>query len=100
MGRLLGFLGVALRAVVVCVGAMDADEIVIEVGVCGRRVLFVAKSIANGWVGWVAEAGGMGVIVSELGGAYCAPWLALHVVGLRADMYGRGMTVWRGERMG
>ena len=83
MGRLLDFLGVALGAVVVCVGAMDADEVVMEVGVCGRMVLFVAKPIANGWVGRVAETGGMSVIVAELGGASCAPWLALHVVRLR-----------------
>jgi hypothetical protein len=78
----LEFLGVALGAVIVCVGAMDTDEVVMEIGVCGRMVLVVAKSIANGWVGRVAEADGMGVIVAELGGASCAPWLALHIVRL------------------
>ncbi len=54
VGRLLDFLGVALGAVVVCVGAMDSDEVVAEVGVCGRMVVFVAESVANGWVGRVA----------------------------------------------
>ena len=28
-----------------------------------------AKSIANGWVGGVAEAKGMGVVIAELSGA-------------------------------
>jgi hypothetical protein len=51
--------------------------------VCGRLVLVSAKSIANGWVGRVAEAVGMGVIVAELSCASCAPWLSLHIVRLR-----------------
>ena len=50
---------------------------------CGRVVLVTAKSIANGWVGRITEADGMGVIIAELCGASCAPWLALHVVRLR-----------------
>jgi hypothetical protein len=82
-GRLLEFLGVALGAVIVCVGAIDTKKVVMEVGVCGRVVLVAAKSIANGWVGRVAEADVMGVVVTELGGASCAPWLALHIVRLR-----------------
>ncbi len=56
MGRLLEFLGIALGAVIVGVGAMDTDKVVMEVGVCGRMVLVAAKSIANGWVGRVAES--------------------------------------------
>jgi hypothetical protein len=68
---------------IICVGAMDTNKVVMEVGVCGRVVLVAAKSIANVWVGRVAEADVMGVIVAELGGASCAPWLALHIVRLR-----------------
>ena len=45
--------------------------------------MVTAKSIANGWVGRITEADGMGVIIAELCGASCAPWLALHVVRLR-----------------
>ena len=51
MGCLLDFLGVALGTVVVCVDAMDSDEVVVEVGVCGRIVVFCAESVANGWGG-------------------------------------------------
>ncbi len=50
---------------------------------CGRVVLVSANSIANGWVGRVAGAEVMGVIVADLSGAFCAPWLALHIVRLR-----------------
>ena len=45
--------------------------------------MVATKSITNGWVGRIAEADGMGVFIAELGGACCAPWLALHVVRLR-----------------
>ena len=84
MGCLLKFLDVALGAVVVRVGSMDMNKVVMEVGVCGRVVLVSAKSIANGWVGRIAEADGMGVIIAELCGASCVPWLALHIVRLRS----------------
>ena len=49
------FFGLALGAVVVRVGAMDASEVVVEVGVCGRVVLVSAESVADGGVGGVAD---------------------------------------------
>ena len=57
MGRLLEFLGLALGAVIVCVGVMDTNKVVMEVGVCGRVILVAAKSIANGWVRWQGREG-------------------------------------------
>ncbi len=39
-----------------------------------------AESIAKVWVGGVAEAWGMGIVVAKLNSASCAPWLSLHVV--------------------
>ncbi len=70
MGRLLEFLDVALGAVVVRVGAMDEYDRSVGWSVCVWWVVLVpANSIANGWVGGVAEAKGMGVVIAELGGA-------------------------------
>ncbi len=45
------------------------------------------------------ESGGVHVVVTKLCGAACAPRVSFRVVRSWGG-YGRGITVWRGERMG
>ena len=51
------FLAVCLGAMVVCVCAMDANKVVVEVGVCRRVISDPAESVADVGVGRVAKAG-------------------------------------------
>ena len=57
MSDLLQFLAVGLGAMVVCVCAMDANKVVVEVGVCRQVVMVSAESVSGVRVGWVAKAG-------------------------------------------
>ena len=56
MGDLAQFLAVGLGAVVGCVGAMDADKVVVEVRVCRQVVMVSAEFVSGVRVGWVAKA--------------------------------------------
>ncbi len=57
MSDLLQFLAVGLGAMVVCVCAMDANKVVVEVGVCRQVISVSAESVAGVGIGWAAKAG-------------------------------------------
>ena len=47
---------------IICVGATNANEVVVKVGMCRWLVLVHAQSVSGVGDGWVAEARGVEVV--------------------------------------